>query len=161
MILTSIEMKHIPPLNTPVSSARSSSLPWQITALIVLGVTLSSTRFVAAQDTTPPARFELLIPENNATTYATVYGDTPLFAWRASSDRESGIAHYEVWLDGAKVDEIPAGTLRSFARRKVTGIMSLSDPLVCWHRQRKSLLLHALTFKALSGVSPMVRQSCR
>jgi hypothetical protein len=109
MIPGNVEMTHIPPLNKPVSGARSSSLPWQITALIVLGVTFSSTRFVAAQDTAPPARFDLLAPENNATTYATVYGDTPILAWRASSDSGSGIAHYEVWLDGAKVDDVPAG----------------------------------------------------
>jgi len=109
MIPGKVEMSHIPPLNKPVSGAKSASLPWQITALIVLGVTFSLTRFVAAQDTTPPARFELLVPKNNATTYATVYGHTPLLAWRASSDSESGIAYYEVWLDGEKVDDVPAG----------------------------------------------------
>ena len=77
--------------------------------LIVLGITFSLARCVAGQDTAHPARFELLVPENNATTYATVYGDAPLLAWRASSDSESGIAHYEVWLDGEKVDDVPAG----------------------------------------------------
>jgi len=77
--------------------------------IAIAGITFSLTQFVAAQDTTPPAQFELLVPENNATTYATIYGDTPLLAWRESSDSESGIDHYEVWVDGAEVDSIPAG----------------------------------------------------
>jgi len=64
---------------------------------------------VAVQGTTGPAQFELLIPENNATTYATTYGDTPLLAWRESSDSESGIDHYEIWVDESNVDNIPAG----------------------------------------------------
>jgi|TARA_B100000959_G_C14838873_1_gene565146 hypothetical protein len=53
---------------------------------MVLGAMLSSTQHVATQDRAPPARFELLFPENNATTYATIHGDTPLLAWRQSSE---------------------------------------------------------------------------
>ncbi len=63
-----------------------------------------------AADTTPPAPFELLIPRDNAVAYATTYGDKPRLAWQESSDNESGLDHYEVWMDGAKVDTIPAGT---------------------------------------------------
>ena len=102
-------MKHISLLKTPISIGKSSSLAFQITVVIALGIIFSLTEFVAAQDTTPPAQFKLLVPENNAATYATIYGDTPLLAWRESSDSESGIDHYEIWLDGENVDNIPAG----------------------------------------------------
>lgn len=82
---------------------------FQITALIMLGITLSFTRFAAAQDTTPPTQFELLTPGNNAVTHASLHGSTPLLSWRASSDSGSGIDHYEIWMDGTKVDDVPAG----------------------------------------------------
>jgi len=81
----------------------------QVTVLIVPGLIFSVTQVAAARDRTAPAQFELLVPENNAVSYATTYGDTPLLAWRASSDSESGIDHYEVWLDGENIDSIPAG----------------------------------------------------
>jgi len=102
-------MKYISLLKKPVSIGKSTSLAFQVTVLIATGIIFSLTQFVAAQDTTGPAQFELLFPENNATTYATIYGDTPLLAWRESSDSVSGIDHYEVWVDGANVDNIPAG----------------------------------------------------
>lgn len=102
-------MKHISLLKKPISIGKSSSPAFQITVFIALGIIFSLTQFVAAQDTTPPAQFELLIPENNATTYATTYGDKPRLVWRESSDSESGIDHYEVWLDGSNADNIPAG----------------------------------------------------
>ena len=102
-------MKHISLLKKPVSIGKSTSLAFGITVLIALGIIFSLTQFVAAQDTTARAQFELLVPENNATTYATTYGDTPLLAWRESSDSESGIDHYEIWVDGSNVDNIPAG----------------------------------------------------
>lgn len=76
-----------------------------ILQLIVLGTIFSSSHFVAAQDIVGSGQFELLLPENNSSVYAVVYGDVPVFAWRGSSDVE----HYEVWLDGVNVDDIPAG----------------------------------------------------
>lgn len=87
----------------------------QITESIALGIILSATQFVAARDADTPHRFELLIPANNAVAHATTYGNTPLLAWQESSDSGSGIDHYEVWLDGAKVDRIPAGVFGHLA----------------------------------------------
>ena len=72
-------------------------------------ILFSLTQLVDAQDRTPPDQFKLLVPENNATTYATTYGDTPRLAWRKSSDSNSVIDHYEIWLDGTNVDKVPAG----------------------------------------------------
>jgi len=80
-----------------------------ISLLIAPLIIFSLTQLVVARDTTPPEQFELLVPENNATTYATTYGDTPRLAWRESSDSDSGVNHYEVWVDGANVDKVTAG----------------------------------------------------
>ncbi len=88
---------------------KTASPAYQITILIAPALLFAFAPFVAAQDTIPPGGFELLVPANNATVYASIYGDTPLLAWRESDDSESGIDHYEVWMDGANVDNIPAG----------------------------------------------------
>ena len=93
-----------------VNRGGAGSWTCQITVSITLGIVCSFTQPVTAQDNTPPAPFELLFPENKATTYAAIYGDTPLLAWRESLDSGSGIDHYEIWVDGAMVDHIPAGT---------------------------------------------------
>jgi hypothetical protein len=91
----------------------SSSLDFRVMMRVllvgVLGVVFLCPPFVAAKDVTPPAAFELLFPENNATTYATTYGATPLLAWRESSDAGADIDHYEIWMDGSHVDDIAAG----------------------------------------------------
>jgi hypothetical protein len=102
-------MKHISLSKKPAGIGKSTSPACRITALISLGLIFSLIQCVAATDTAAPARFELLVPANNATAYATTYGDTPLLAWRESSDSRSGIDHYEVWVDGENVDNVPAG----------------------------------------------------
>jgi len=56
-------------------------------------------------DTTPPEPFDLISPEDSAT--LTTF--TPTLEWQASSDPESAIDHYEIWIDGEKVDNV-AGT---------------------------------------------------
>ena len=63
---------------------QSSSLAIQLMVLIALGIVFPFTSVVAAKDTIPPAEFKLLFPEDNATTYATTYGATPLLVWRAT-----------------------------------------------------------------------------
>ncbi len=102
-------MKNISLLKKPQRIGKPFSLAFQITALIAVGILFSLTQLASAQDTTGPAQFEILVPENNATTYATIYGDTPVLAWGESSGSKSGIDHYEVWLDGKNVDNVPAG----------------------------------------------------
>ncbi|MDI6791872.1 MAG: DUF3160 domain-containing protein [bacterium] len=56
-------------------------------------------------DTTPPTAFDLLSPANNSQTDNAL----PTFTWQAGSDTESGIAGYELWIDGTKAKEV-AGT---------------------------------------------------
>ncbi|MBT3201661.1 MAG: hypothetical protein HN350_17300 [Phycisphaerales bacterium] len=80
----------------------------RINILLTFGVMFLLTPFATAKDAAAPGRFELIFPENNATVYASVYGDTPFLAWRESAGGSSGIAHYEIWLDGTNVDKIPA-----------------------------------------------------
>jgi predicted alpha-1,2-mannosidase len=54
-------------------------------------------------DSNPPSAFMLLSPENNAV----IPQDIPAtLEWEASSDNESGISHYEVWLNGINVDNV-------------------------------------------------------
>ncbi|MBU0456502.1 MAG: chitobiase/beta-hexosaminidase C-terminal domain-containing protein, partial [Gammaproteobacteria bacterium] len=47
-------------------------------------------------DTTPPESFELLSPSDGSWT-----NTSPFFVWQASNDAESGIAGYELWIDGS------------------------------------------------------------
>jgi hypothetical protein len=102
-------MTQISPLKKSVSIGKLPLLAFRITVSIVLGIILSLTQCAAPRNTTAPGQVELIFPENNATGYAAIYGDTPLLAWRESSAGDSGIDHYEVWVDGANVDKIPAG----------------------------------------------------
>ena len=80
------------------------------TASVVLGILCSLSPFVVAKDATSPASFHLLFPENHAATHAEIYGNTPVLAWQGNSEGGSDVDHYEIWIDGAKVDHIPAGT---------------------------------------------------
>jgi len=57
---------------------------------------------VTVEDNTPPRSFKLVSPENNAT----IDDPTPILTWENSSDNESGLWHYEVWLDGINVENV-------------------------------------------------------
>jgi len=56
-------------------------------------------------DNTPPEMFGLISPENNSI----LRDNRPTLIWQTSSD-EYGIDHYEVWLDGVNVENVPAWT---------------------------------------------------
>jgi len=61
-----------------------------------------------AEDKSPPAQFRLLKPEDGGSVANLVDPMAgPALQWGASADAESGIEHYEVWMDGKKVDEVP------------------------------------------------------
>lgn len=59
-------------------------------------------------DTTPPDAFDLSAPSNGSLTNESL----PTFSWNASSDAESGLAKYQLYIDGslAKDDIDPAAT---------------------------------------------------
>lgn len=102
-------MPHISPLKKPKSTGNSSWLPDRTMVLIAAVILGWSARLATAQDTAPPGRFELLIPGDNTVVYASIHGSKPLLAWQQSAGNESGVKHYEIWLDGKKVDAVPAG----------------------------------------------------
>jgi len=93
--------------------------PPQTAFLRALGLFFLFAQSAAAQDHTPPAPFELLIPANNAVAYVSTYGDKPRLAWQENSDKGAGLDHYEVWMDGAKVDTVPAGTFGHLPGEKI------------------------------------------
>ena len=53
-------------------------------------------------DTEPPAAFDLLSPIDGLTTA----DNTPTLTWEESIDSESGLDHYEVWINDAYVGEV-------------------------------------------------------
>jgi MYXO-CTERM domain-containing protein len=71
---------------------------WYVVALDGTGGTTQSTSTWSARvEVAPPAAFTLLAPLADAW----VSTDTPTFSWNGSSDSGSGLARYEVWIDGA------------------------------------------------------------
>ncbi len=81
---------------------------WYIVAYDTVGNSRQSTGTwtftVASDDTTPPDAFDLLTPADGENV-----GSVVSLAWEASSDVESGVNHYEVWLDGTNVDNVLGG----------------------------------------------------
>ena len=77
---------------------------WQVVAVDLAGNrTASENRQV--RYALPPAPFDLTTPLNGAWTANT----TPTFAWNATTDADSGLANYELWIDGnLAVDNISA-----------------------------------------------------
>jgi alpha-L-arabinofuranosidase len=57
---------------------------------------------------------QLLAPADRSVTYATPHGDEPRLAWRDPTRDPSKVLHYEVWLDGERVDQVPAGAFGAF-----------------------------------------------
>jgi len=77
-----------------------------------LGLLLGSIFLLAvsapAADESPPEKFGLLTPEDGDTVANRVDPMAgPALRWEASSDPQSGIDHYEVWIDGEKAEEVP------------------------------------------------------
>lgn len=62
----------------------------------------SENQFALNVDNTPPSSFDLLSPKN-----FWISDNRPVLEWEGSSDNESGIGHYEVWFDGANIENVP------------------------------------------------------
>ena len=69
---------------------------WYVKAYDSLGNVASTAQFILKIDRVSPADFTLLSPINNS--YFIM--PTPTFSWNPTTDSESGIAHYELWIDG-------------------------------------------------------------
>jgi len=75
-----------------------------VTAVVLLlGVAaMVAAKQAVSEDSTPPEPFDLLSPKNG-TEVTTL---TPTLAWENAVDPESGIDHYEVWIDDNKVGKV-------------------------------------------------------
>ncbi len=69
---------------------------WYVKAYDSLGNVASTAQFILKIDRVAPADFTLLSPINNS--YFIL--PTPSFSWNPTTDSGSGIAHYELWIDG-------------------------------------------------------------
>ncbi|HEU4328621.1 MAG TPA: discoidin domain-containing protein [Roseiflexaceae bacterium] len=79
-------------------------------------------------DSSPPAAFGLTAPASGATVQNTL----PTFSWQASSDAQTGIKLYQVWLDGQKVAEVKTNQYTLAGRRLASGTHSWSVVAVNW-----------------------------
>ncbi len=78
---------------------------WNVEAVNWTGlITKSNSANFEYVDNIPPRPFDLSQPADAAK----LTGATQSLAWASSIDNESGLDHYEVWLDGAKVATLPA-----------------------------------------------------
>lgn len=85
----------------------TGSHTWYVVAVDEAGEKLqSSGKYSFTIDETPPESFDLVSPSDKAS----LNDNTPTLKWEASSEPHSGIDHYEVWLDGVNIDNVPAGT---------------------------------------------------
>ncbi|MEI6346459.1 MAG: LamG-like jellyroll fold domain-containing protein [Bacteroidota bacterium] len=79
---------------------------WSITA-VGTGNTQSNETWSFIVDSNPPTAFNLVSPANNLWTTSL----QPTLSWSSSSDVSSGMAKYQLWIDGAlNKDNIPLGT---------------------------------------------------
>ncbi len=53
-------------------------------------------------DENPPSKFTLATPKNGAM----IQDETPELIWKASKDKESGLDHYEIWVDQKNIENI-------------------------------------------------------
>jgi mannan endo-1,4-beta-mannosidase len=89
------------------SSLTGGSHTWRVEAFGKNGERIhSSGPFSFAIDLTPPAAFGLSSPMDKAS----VGNSPPVLKWESSYEPTSGIDHYEVWVDGEHLRDVPAQT---------------------------------------------------
>jgi beta-glucosidase len=79
-------------------------------------------------DSTPPAAFNLTTPTNGATVQNTL----PTLNWQASSDAQTGIRLYQVWLDDVKIAEVKSTSYTLTNQRLTSGNHSWYVVAVNW-----------------------------
>lgn len=67
-------------------------------------------------DTTAPAAFTTLTPSNGQS----LTGTLPAFTWQPSSDPQTGIKKYELYLDGALIHTTKKGTSYTLSEQSIT-----------------------------------------
>lgn len=109
----------------PNAALSSSWHTWRVLALKVNGDSVwSSETWSVRIDDTPPSAFSPLTPADNMWTNNGI----PTFTWRASSDAESGLEEYQLFIDGSPViTGIPPDSTST------TPLWYLSDGDHIWH----------------------------
>ncbi|MBP5259662.1 MAG: glycoside hydrolase family 3 C-terminal domain-containing protein, partial [Paludibacteraceae bacterium] len=102
------------------------------------------------EDATPPTAFNLISPENNANVQL---GEITL-KWEPSSDPETNLHHYEVWLDGAKYAEVK-GTMYTLPSNIQEGRHTWNVVAVNWAQGRRtSTQTNAFNMADTQGPAP-------
>lgn len=99
-----------------IDAVLGETYTWQVVAVDLAGNRTASESRQVRYDL-PPAPFDLVSPANGAWTADT----TPTFAWNATTDAGSGLAKFQVWIDGnLAVDNISAATTAAAATSALT-----------------------------------------
>ncbi len=120
---SALVIDHIPSTETQVQLSESYGLsdgshPWFVIALDSLGnKRVSSPKFTAQVDRTPPQSFSLVAPEyeDNINTLS------PTFSWQAANDELSGLEYYQLWVDGSLDTDLLANTFSPPAHPLIEG----------------------------------------
>lgn len=77
-------------------------------------------------DTKPPTAFELIAPADGAMDLP----PQPSFEWQPAGDATSGVARYEIWVDGARVQEVDPASCASVCRAEAA--LPLAEAFHTW-----------------------------
>jgi hypothetical protein len=78
-------------------------------------------------DTSPPASFSQTAPDDGASGVAA----SPQFSWAPASDAGTGVARYELWVDGANQQDVPPGSC-SASSCSAASTVRLSESTHTW-----------------------------
>lgn len=92
-----------------------------ILALIIIflaGISIYLVQTRTPHDKTRPSDFKLSTPKDGAL----IQDRTPELIWKSSEDKDSGLDHYEIWIDGQNIENIPPP---SVGMEKLLNLISL------------------------------------
>ena len=90
---------------TPLVPLPDGSYCWRVISASEGGQTPSGIRRFRVDTRPKPSQFNLLSPWDGRT----ISDRRPLLVWENSWERALGLSHYEIWVDGVNIDNVPAG----------------------------------------------------
>jgi hypothetical protein len=84
------------------SGLADGSHAWEVHAVDGVGNTRASPTRLLVIDTVRPEAFDLVSPAASAADLP----PQPTFSWKSAADATGGVAHYELWIDGARAREV-------------------------------------------------------